>query len=201
MLGYHRLRELTGDWVASVSSAGSYLIAHLRARDGGGAPRAAAQEVSREISRSLRRDPWIGLAVATGQEGIPAAARLARDAARLASKAWSPPVVATDTDVLLLTAIDAQQDVQARLAGLLDPLSRTRQETATLLESLDVFIANDLSTAAAARALDVHRHTLEYRLSKAEKLLGRSVRHGPDRLLVEAALLARRMIRAESGRA
>jgi PucR-like helix-turn-helix protein len=41
-----------------------------------------------------------------------------------------------------------------------------------LLRSLETYLANGQSIAAAARALHVHRHTLEYRLERVAALLG-----------------------------
>jgi carbohydrate diacid regulator len=59
------------------------------------------------------------------------------------------------------------------------------------LRSLEAFFANGQSIAAAARALHVHRHTLEYRLERITALLGdvREPGRGP---FLELALALRR---------
>lgn len=84
----------------------------------------------------------------------------------------------------------------AIIARTLDPVSaHDRRHKTDLLPTLHVFADNNLSVSATADALGVHRHTVEYRLRRIETVLGRSVRKGPDRLLVELALTARRALR------
>jgi purine catabolism regulator len=60
-----------------------------------------------------------------------------------------------------------------------------------LVKSLDAYYAAGQSIAAAARSLFVHRHTLEYRLSRIETLLARDIRSPNERLLLELALAIR----------
>lgn len=57
-----------------------------------------------------------------------------------------------------------------------------------LIESLRAFYASGQSIAAAARALHVHRHTLEYRLDRIAGLLDVDLKDPSRRLLLEVAL-------------
>jgi hypothetical protein len=91
---------------------------------------------------------------------------------------------------LILDAPDADRDafVEAQLGpALRDPSGDE------LLRSLAEYYASGQSVAGAARALHVHRHTLEYRLDRLEKLLGPRIKEPTGRMLVELALsLARK---------
>ena len=83
-------------------------------------------------------------------------------------------------------AEDREAFVQAQLGPLLtDPMAED------LLKSLQTFYSSGQSIAAAARALFVHRHTLEYRLQRIETLLQRDLKGPQDRLLLELALAIR----------
>ena len=89
---------------------------------------------------------------------------------------------------VLLNGPDAERDefVKAQIGPLeSDPLGEE------LLRSLEAFFANGQSIAAAARALHVHRHTLEYRLERINALVGdvREAGRGP---FLELALALRR---------
>lgn len=57
-----------------------------------------------------------------------------------------------------------------------------------LVRSLAAYYAAGQSVAGAARDLHVHRHTLEYRLDRLEKLLGPRLRDPTGRMLLELAL-------------
>ena len=70
---------------------------------------------------------------------------------------------------MLLNGPDADREefLEAQLGPLeSDPLGDE------LMKSLDAYFSNGHSIAAAARALHVHRHTLEYRLERIEALVG-----------------------------
>ena len=81
---------------------------------------------------------------------------------------------------------DRRAFVDAQLGPLLeDPLG------AELVKTLDAYYRAGQSIAAAARDLYVHRHTLEYRLSRIEAALGADFRSPENRLLLELALALR----------
>jgi hypothetical protein len=78
---------------------------------------------------------------------------------------------------------DRKAFVDSQLGALLqDPLGKE------LVKSLEAFYGAGQSVAAAARDLYVHRHTLEYRLSRIETVLGRDIRAPHTRMLLELAI-------------
>lgn len=78
---------------------------------------------------------------------------------------------------------DRQAFIEAQLGPLLnDPMG------ADLIRSLREYYREGQSVAAASRSLYVHRHTLEYRLSRIEAALGVDIREPHNRLLLEFAL-------------
>jgi PucR C-terminal helix-turn-helix domain len=77
--------------------------------------------------------------------------------------------------------------VKAQLGPLLED-----QLGDELVKTLGAYYASGQSVAAAARELFVHRHTLEYRLQRIEDLLGKELKAGEDRLLLELALAIRK---------
>ena len=77
--------------------------------------------------------------------------------------------------------------VQAQLGPLLED-----QLGDELVKTLEAYYRAGQSVAAAARELFVHRHTLEYRLQRIEDLIGKDLKAGDDRLLLELALAIRK---------
>jgi purine catabolism regulator len=112
----------------------------------------------------------------TGIDDLPAAMA---EANRLAStiSGSSPPVV-TRADVRgtgLLTYLDIPA-VQGFVDALLVPLEEATEHTSIdLMHTLRVFLAADCSWADASARLQIHRHTLRYRIQKIEELLGRKL--------------------------
>lgn len=137
---------------------------------------------------------WVGIGThRAGSEGIGAARRQAEEAITYGRRAWCEPRVVMYEDAALGTALRSDPRARDLLVGILAPLeSHGGQRGSRLLLALEAFFDADLSARGAAKRLGVHRHTLEQRLREAERVLGRSIRKGPDRLLVEAALRARR---------
>lgn len=64
-----------------------------------------------------------------------------------------------------------------------------------LLATLGCFLDHLGKWEAAASELKVHRHTLRYRIGKAEELTGRSVHSAGDRTELWLALRARELLR------
>jgi purine catabolism regulator len=101
------------------------------------------------------------------------------EANRLAAtiRASSPPVL-TRADVRgtgLLTHLDTPA-VQGFVDALLAPLREGSNETSIdLMQTLRVFLATDGSWSEASSRLEIHRHTLRYRIRKIEELLGRKL--------------------------
>lgn len=139
--------------------------------------------------------PWVGAGGAfSGLAGVRASYGEAQEALRIGRLLWAEPAVVLFEDVLVLAAVSADPALRARVSGILDPLSSySRRSRGELLETLQAFFDADLELHGAAKRLGVHRHTVCYRLGLAERLLGRSVRTGADRLLVELAVRVRRL--------
>lgn len=115
--------------------------------------------------------------------------RRARAAAKVAAY-FSQEVVSYDEVVPLAAVLDAPDEdraafVDAHLGAL---LSDPRGED--LVASLDAYYRHG-SIANAARALFVHRHTLEYRLKRIEDLVKADLSDPITRLLMQLALVLR----------
>lgn len=128
----------------------------------------------------------LGVAEATDtSEG----SRRARAAAKVAAY-FGQDFVRYDEVVPLAAVLDAPDGdrsafVEAHLGGLLrDPRGED------LVESLDAYYRHG-SIATAARALFVHRHTLEYRLKRIEDLVDGDLSDPMTRLLMQLALVLR----------
>jgi DNA-binding PucR family transcriptional regulator len=75
---------------------------------------------------------------------------------------------------------------------VLGVLARDDADSARLRETVWAHLAAGSNVTAAAEALHLHRNTVQYRLAKAERVRGRAI--GEDRLAVEVALLACRVL-------
>ena len=115
--------------------------------------------------------------------------RRARAAAKVAAY-FGQDVVRYNEVVPLAAVLDAPDEdraafVEAHLGAL---LRETRGED--LVASLDAYYRHG-SIATAARALFVHRHTLEYRLKRIEDLVQADLSDPMTRLLMQLALVLR----------
>jgi purine catabolism regulator len=80
----------------------------------------------------------------------------------------------------------APEHIAPRVDELLAPL----RASPALLEAIIEYFAHDMDVKAAADAMHVHPNTLRYRLSRVEKLLGRSLRNPATIAELSLALLA-----------
>lgn len=96
-------------------------------------------------------------------------------------------------EMLLVEVLASYPSGTTSLASLLDSLSKPPHSRARLRESLEAYIDSNLSLKEAARTLDIHPHTLAYRLKKTEEVLGLSLRNSAQRQVIEAALLTCRL--------
>jgi DNA-binding PucR family transcriptional regulator len=97
------------------------------------------------------------------------------------------------SEAVLRELIGARPDLRGALAAILRPLAEyDRRHTTELVPTLGAFFAAEGSSLAAAKALGLHRHTVDYRIKRIEQVLGRSVRTGADRLVVHLAVIAAR---------
>lgn len=83
--------------------------------------------------------------------------------------------------------------VQAVLGPLLE---HDETRSSELVRSIEAFIQAGGRWEQGAEVLGVHRHTLRYRVRKAEQLLGRDLSRGEDRLEVWLALKAAEVLEA-----
>ena len=84
----------------------------------------------------------------------------------------------------------AERFVQHSLGGLLDTKARNREQ---LLETLQAYLACG-SVKDAATALNLHRHTVLYRLDKLRELLGGDLDSPASRLRLQLALDLRKLL-------
>ncbi len=97
---------------------------------------------------------------------------------------------------LTLGAVLADETVRTRVWALAEPsiealLADTSPRGTELLASLEAFLHHNGSWEAAARALEVHRHTLRSRIDRVEELTGLSLDVAENRVLLLLALMSR----------
>ncbi|HET9410487.1 MAG TPA: helix-turn-helix domain-containing protein, partial [Candidatus Dormibacteraeota bacterium] len=92
--------------------------------------------------------------------------------------------------VLTQNALLADRFVRDSLGPLLDPATRNR---AQLAETLESFLATG-AVKDAATALNLHRHTVLYRLERVKELLGVDLDVPANRLRLQLALDLRRLL-------
>ena len=139
----------------------------------------------KELPASLD-GPNLGVAEASDTK---AGFRRAR-AASLVAEHLNRSIVRYEQVVPLAMILDAPRE--ERVAFVKSQLGRLDGDPMAedLLRSLEVYFAKGQSVAAAARALHVHRHTLEYRLERVSALLG-DFREPGRRPFLEFALALR----------
>lgn len=108
-------------------------------------------------------------------------------AARVASHLGRPSAAADETGPLAAMLAMPERDAEAFVTSVLGPLMAEHRAD-DLVDTLRAYLANDLSLAAAARALYVHRHTMEYRMRRIAELTKLDLRQPLDRLSAELAL-------------
>jgi len=92
--------------------------------------------------------------------------------------------------VLAQNPMLAERFVAHTLGPLLDPKTRSREQ---LLQTLEAYLAHG-SVKDAAAALNLHRHTVLYRLDKLRELLGGEFDLPAGRLRLQLALDLRKLI-------
>jgi purine catabolism regulator len=90
---------------------------------------------------------------------------------------------------LLLARIADDEAVTRAIGSLLDDvLEYDRRTSRDLLQTLDVYLAENGNTSSAARVLHLNRHSLMYRIQKIEAFTGRDLANHEDRFLLDLAL-------------
>jgi hypothetical protein len=129
----------------------------------------------------------IGIAAALD---APASYRRAVAALKVAQHLERDAVLYDDVVPLALILSGPEEDRRAFVAAQLGPLIEDPLGE-ELMRSLRSYYRSGQSIAAAARDLDIHRHTLEYRLQRVENALDTDIRAPDNRLLLELALSLR----------
>lgn len=161
-------------------------------------PRRWLRRVALAIQRgaaSRGAAPWVATGgPAAGPAGIRTSYREAEEALRLARLLKAEPSVVAFDEVVCYKAVADDPQLAARLAAILAPLAaHDRTGPQRLLEILEAYL--DAGTLeGAARRLKLHRHTASRWLALAEQLLERSLTNREDRLTLEMALRARRIL-------
>jgi purine catabolism regulator len=194
LLVQDRLSRRPGPYLCSVRDA---LVVALFEAPGPDEARAAAEAVAEAAqARGLPGRFGLGMPEADprGLRRAYQEARFALEAAGPASGDRSATRVATVGDLgshRLLLARQEDAALQAISRGLLGPLADyDRRQHGELVASLRAFLEHNGNWEAAARALDVHRHTLRYRIRRVADLTGRDLDRAGDRVEFWLALQA-----------
>ena len=140
---------------------------------------------------------WIGLGgVRETSEALAASSAEALEGINIARRIWPQPRAVLYGDVLPFVALAADRATCTRMARVLVPIERyDRRRRTSLQQTLDCLSDQNWSVAATARAMRIHRHTVEYRLKSVEDLLCISLNDPYHRATIEFALVARRLLR------
>jgi DNA-binding PucR family transcriptional regulator len=114
-------------------------------------------------------------------------ARQARAVAMIAGRSAPRVILAADVGSVALLCSDLEA-ARSWIADTLGSLALDDENAERLRETVRVFLHLGSSHTAAADALNLHKNTVQYRISKAEAARGRGLR--ADRADVELALRA-----------
>jgi carbohydrate diacid regulator len=189
--------------IAILKASDTRNLAHWVDRDGDPGPAspswanlAALKRAARALLARLRQDTGDDLAIGIGRyhPGIPGLAASYRDAH--AALALGRRIHGHNRilclDGLGVAAFVGLADEQTKLdlaRHLLSPLD----DEPDLLQTLDIFFAEDCCPSRTARSLGIHRNTLGYRFTKVAARTGLDPRHFDDAVQVRLALLLREL--------
>jgi hypothetical protein len=160
--------------------------------------RPAAVAVATAVKAVRGLQPWVGV-VRTHQMSPQDAATVAERWIDLARRLVSPRVVER-SDVAFMQRLLEDRPWATTLASLLDPVAEhDRRQKTSILRTLDVALLDVPEYRNVAELLEIDRHTVTRHLNAAGTILGRDIRWGIDRMLVEQALLARRALHGARG--
>lgn len=128
---------------------------------------ASAVELCREVRRRLGGELWLGVSWRDSRE-ICAARREAGSVLALARGGRRPPGVYQVADVFVEYAVLQDSTVLASFFALITPV--LRQDL--LRTTLEAFIDANGNRSRTASELNIHRSTLDHRLSRIEQLTG-----------------------------
>ncbi|WP_219418127.1 helix-turn-helix domain-containing protein [Pseudonocardia nigra] len=122
----------------------------------------------------------------TGAAGVATSYREARTAVALAQRVQAPAVCGY-TDLRVFAAIQeaASSDAgSAFAADVLEPLRRSDGQTGNLEQIVLAYIRESGNLNAAARALQLHRNTMLYKLDRASRALQMDVRNAETQFMI-----------------
>lgn len=156
--------------------------------------RFAAESAAAAVALTCGTRPWVGL-VQSETGDAEAAAIKAERWIDIATKLVAPRILEVSDDALMRRLLEDHAWAR-ELASLLDPLiAYDRGKKLKVVPTLEAALLDVPEQRAVATALGMDRHTVTRHLNQAAKLLGRDIRWGVDRLLVEQALLAHRALK------
>ncbi|HWB66010.1 MAG TPA: helix-turn-helix domain-containing protein, partial [Mycobacteriales bacterium] len=146
--------------------------------------------LAKELSDAAGSDVTVGAAVARTRADVPGSWAQASDVLRLAVQLGRPAGSYQLRDVLLEYQLTRPSDAVTELAAVLAPLDRHPD----LLQTLQVYVGNDLDRRGTAALLHVHPNTLDYRVRRIVDLTGIDPATSHGLQLLGAALTARGLI-------
>lgn len=136
--------------------------------------------------------------VVDGVAHLPRALREASMTAELVERTQGPGSIGRFGDHLVDHILLGDTSLLERLVeDVLRPVLKERS-AAALLDTLDAYFANDGNASRVASALGLHRHTIDYRISRLRDLLGREL--PLTRPELQLALVGERLLRTSGAR-
>lgn len=131
----------------------------------------------------------------SGAAGVARSFREALEALDIAGRLRLPSPVADFLELAPLRLLTQDLDLlRHTVDGVLGPLSAARGGAGPLVETLEAYFDEALSTTAAARSLHLSVRAVSYRLERIVALTGRSLRDPLDRFILETAVRGRHLL-------
>ena len=148
------------------------------------------QELQQVVQQALASPFTLAMGVALpGLDGASASYESARQTARVGRARDQAQPLHSYLELSLPVLLSGLQDgwQAGQLRQTLAPL-RARDRSGVLLRTLSAWFRHHSHPTATARALHIHRNTLDYRLQKVAELTGLNLDETDDRLLLYVAL-------------
>jgi len=171
-----------GDCIVLAWSAGQ--------RDQRSNPRSKLEEIAASVEQSAGLQIRFALTEIVKEPLlVPQLFQEARLAAEL--RPWSEGAVVDAGGLgayrLIIGAVSSGQAIEFSERTLAKVISHDRRHNGCLIETLRTYLAQGASLSLTAKAMDVHVHTVRYRLTKMEELTGLGLQSTEDRLTLELA--------------
>lgn len=176
--------QAQGDLLVPLDGHNLLLLCSLSETDRGDMPEFALALLD-NIQMELGLQTQIGIGgTASDLKGLARSYREAWQAIQIGS-VFQPEKQVFDYDTLLLERflMDCLPERTGQYVKLLFNRKTEKLFTEEMLDTVQVFLKNDLNLTDAARELYIHRNTLVYRLDKIQKVSGLDLRHFRDAML------------------